>query len=62
MKKLRLSKSCVKLVKDNDNESNSQRSQGKVVDTGSCVKLVKDNDNESNSQPFEVQLFPLLAV
>ena len=43
---------CVKLVKDNENESNSQPVA--LGDAGSpgCVKLVKDNENESNSQPY----------
>ena len=41
---------CVKLVKDNENESNSQlRIVSSAISIG-CVKLVKDNENESNSQ------------
>ena len=40
----------MKLVKDNENESNSQHSSVSVVGYLSCVKLVKDNENESNSQ------------
>ena len=41
---------CVKLVKDNENESNSQPSQRGCFRPSGCVKLVKDNENESNSQ------------
>ena len=41
----------MKLVKDNENESNSQHKALDVVDGLGCVKLVKDNENESNSQP-----------
>ena len=44
---------CVKLVKDNENESNSQHCKKCYVDSKSCVKLVKDNENESNSQPTQ---------
>ena len=40
----------MKLVKDNENESNSQRSLEYEIQTHRCVKLVKDNENESNSQ------------
>ena len=43
--------SCVKLVKDNENESNSQHRVGIFPSDPGCVKLVKDNENESNSQP-----------
>ena len=42
--------SCVKLVKDNENESNSQLIFKLPIILVSCVKLVKDNENESNSQ------------
>ena len=41
---------CVKLVKDNENESNSQHIGNRTLIRSSCVKLVKDNENESNSQ------------
>ena len=41
---------CVKLVKDNENESNSQPFRSRLTLSSSCVKLVKDNENESNSQ------------
>ena len=40
----------MKLVKDNDNESNSQQGERWIRESHRCVKLVKDNDNESNSQ------------
>ena len=40
----------MKLVKDNENESNSQLALAKGAAAESCVKLVKDNENESNSQ------------
>ena len=46
---------CVKLVKDNENESNSQRVGVMPDETERCVKLVKDNENESNSQPLKMQ-------
>ena len=42
---------CVKLVKDNENESNSQLANRGSSLNVRCVKLVKDNENESNSQP-----------
>ena len=41
---------CVKLVKDNENESNSQHPHRADMPKTCCVKLVKDNENESNSQ------------
>ena len=41
---------CVKLVKDNENESNSQLLSRRMREAKRCVKLVKDNENESNSQ------------
>ena len=47
-------KRCVKLVKDNENESNSQQAECDEDDEYCCVKLVKDNENESNSQPISV--------
>ena len=40
----------MKLVKDNENESNSQLIFKLPLILVSCVKLVKDNENESNSQ------------
>ena len=40
----------MKLVKDNENESNSQPSWFVPPTGASCVKLVKDNESESNSQ------------
>ena len=40
----------MKLVKDNENESNSQLGAWVGAGAGCCVKLVKDNENESNSQ------------
>ena len=40
----------MKLVKDNENESNSQHVHMLPYMPLCCVKLVKDNENESNSQ------------
>ena len=40
----------MKLVKDNENESNSQLLPHGACAASRCVKLVKDNENESNSQ------------
>ena len=40
----------MKLVKDNENESNSQLQDDRQLLSLRCVKLVKDNENESNSQ------------
>ena len=45
----------MKLVKDNENESNSQQGCVKVDNGVRCVKLVKDNENESNSQRLPVR-------
>ena len=42
--------SCDWSVKDNDNESNSQRTLASSISRKSCDWSVKDNDNESNSQ------------
>ena len=46
----------MKLVKDNENESNSQPAFVAFVAAACCVKLVKDNENESNSQLSAVLL------
>ena len=43
----------MKLVKDNENESNSQLKTVMLTVPPCCVKLVKDNENESNSQLVE---------
>ena len=52
----------MKLVKDNENESNSQPVSMPIQIMSSCVKLVKDNENESNSQRVESDATNVIAV
>ena len=52
-----MAESCDWSVKDNDNESNSQRVGLVAVQLHGCDWSVKDNDNESNSQHGAIEVF-----